>query len=320
MVETEFRPPWYLRPAILQTVLNSSSMRNPRFTAVEAVEEEIIVDAGEGVRLQGFLSRRRSGAARGIVVILHGWEGSSRSAYVINTAEYLYARGYDVFRLNYRDHGESHHLNEGLFLGTLLEENFAAVRYAAGLSERSFLVGFSLGGSFAVRIAARCAEEPVAGLRHIVAINPPLDPMASTKAIDRNPLVRAYFVRKWKRSLRKKQELFPKLWDFREELKLGSCMEITEALLRRNSDYADAADYFAHYTLTSGYIDRAGLPLTILMSEDDPVVPSADFKAVRTNEYSRVLMQRYGGHCGYIDGPRLGSWYRPMLERWFDGE
>lgn len=317
MIEGDFRPPWYLRPAFLQTVLNSSAFRNPRFTAVEAVEEEVIVDAGGGVRLQGFLSRRRGGAERGLVIILHGWEGSARSAYVIGTAEYLYARGYDVFRLNYRDHGDSHHLNEGLFLGTLIDENFAAVRYAAGLAARSFLVGFSLGGSFAVRIAARCAGEPVAGLRHIVAINPPLDPLASTLAIDRTLLVRAYFLRKWKRSLRRKQELFPKLYDFSDMLGMKSCMEITGALVRRHTDYADAAEYFGRYTLTEGYIERAGVPLTVLMSEDDPVVPAADFRPVRANGFSRVIMQPYGGHCGYIDGPRLGSWYRPMLERWF---
>lgn len=318
MIEGDFRPPWYLRPALLQSMLNSSGFRNPRHTAIAAVEEELIVDAGGGVRLQGFISRRREGAPKGLVILLHGWEGSARSAYVLSAGEYLYARGYDVFRLNYRDHGDSHHLNEGLFLGTLIDENFAAVRYAAGLGERSFLVGFSLGGSFAARMAARCAEEPVAGLRHIVAINPPLDPLASTRVIDRTHIIRAYFLRKWKRSLRRKQELFPDRYDFSDMLGMDTCMEMTEALVRRYSDYAGAADYFGRYTLTAGCLDRAAVPLTVLMSADDPVVPAADFRSVKTNRYSRIIMQPYGGHCGYIDGPRLGSWYQGEFERWFD--
>ncbi|MCU0844514.1 MAG: alpha/beta fold hydrolase [Spirochaetes bacterium] len=317
MIEGDFRPPWYLRGAFFQSMLNSSGFRNPRFTALAAVEEELIVDAGGGVRLQGFLSRRRDGAPKGLVIILHGWEGSARSAYVLSTGEYLYARGYDVFRLNYRDHGDSHHLNEGLFLGTLIDEVFAAVHHAAGLAARSYLVGFSLGGSFAARIAARCAGEPVAGLRHIVAINPPLDPLASTRAIDRTLFVRAYFLKKWKRSLRKKQELFPERYDFSDMLGMGTCMEMTEELVRRYTDYAGAADYFGRYTLTAGCIDRAAVPLTVLMAADDPVVPAADFHALETNEHSRIIMQRYGGHCGYIDGPRLGSWYQAELVRWF---
>ncbi len=317
MIEGDFKPPCYLRAALLQSVLNSSGFRNPRLTALAAAEEELIIDAGGGVRLQGFLSRRHGGPSKGLVIIMHGWEGSARSAYVLSTGEYLYARGYDVFRLNYRDHGDSHHLNEGLFLGTLIDENLAAVRYAAGLGERSFLVGFSLGGSFAVRIAARCAEAPIPELRHIVAINPPLDPLASTLAIDRTPLIRMYFLKKWKRSLRKKQALFPKRYDFTDMLGMNTCMDITETLVRRYSGYADAADYFGHYTLGVGFIDRAGVPLTVLMANDDPVVPAEDFYAVETNERSRVIMQPFGGHCGYIDGPHLGSWYQPMLDRWF---
>ena len=50
-----------------------------------------------------------------VVILLHGWEGSSQSAYQVTTAHYLLNHGYDVLRLNLRDHGESHHLNKEMF-------------------------------------------------------------------------------------------------------------------------------------------------------------------------------------------------------------
>ena len=104
--------------------------------------EHRILDAGEGVRLQGFLSRCE-GSSRGLVILLHGWEGSANSAYIVSTGRYLYDRGFDVFRLNLRDHGDSHHLNEGLFYGTLIEESHEGVRAAAAMSRSgsAFLIG-----------------------------------------------------------------------------------------------------------------------------------------------------------------------------------
>ncbi len=62
---------------------------------------------------------------------------------------------------------------------------------------------------FAVRVAARFRDDPVGNLRHVLAINPPLDPKKATVNIDRIGLVKSYFIRKWKQSLKRKQELFP---------------------------------------------------------------------------------------------------------------
>ena len=79
-----------------------------------ASAREMILDAGEGIRLLGFHSPQPDKRAKGLVILLHGWEGSSDSTYILRAGRCLYRHGYDVFRLNYRDHGESHHLNEGL--------------------------------------------------------------------------------------------------------------------------------------------------------------------------------------------------------------
>lgn len=314
-----FKPPLYLRSPLLQSMLNSSSLRNRGRQRVLECEEEVIIDAGSGVRLQGFLSRHGDRAAKGRVIILHGWEGSARSAYVVHTGEYFFSHGYEVFRLNFRDHGATHHLNEGLFFGTLIDEVFTAVKHIAEKAScPSFLVGFSLGGSFAFRIAQRYAAEMADGLRHIVAINPPLDPLKCTRDIDRNFLFREYFLIKWRRSMKKKQAAFPALYDFRREMTMTTCMEITESLIRRYSGYADAADYFSRYTLTGAVLDGCAAPLAIIMAEDDPIVSAGDFRTLRTSGRTRLILHRYGGHCGYIQNIRMQSWYQEALRVLFD--
>ena len=97
------------------------------------------------------------------MIILHGWEGSSSSAYVLAAGAYFYNRGFSVCRLNLRDHGESHHLNEGLFHGALLEETFDAVNTVARTSQNLpvYLLGFSMGANFALRIAIKHAQTPI---------------------------------------------------------------------------------------------------------------------------------------------------------------
>jgi predicted alpha/beta-fold hydrolase len=282
---------------------------------------ESLIDAGDGVRLQGFWSRHNGHPARGLVILLHGWEGSVDSAYMLSSGRFLFARGFDIFRLNLRDHGDTHHLNSGLFLGTLIDEVFAAVAHAAarGGGLPVFLAGFSIGGSFAARVARRCLDAPVPTLERVVCINPPLDPMKSTRRIDELGLIKRYFLKKWKRSLKIKQALFPSRYDFGDILRMKSCMEMTEALIRRYTEYEDAADYFSRYTLTRGWLDRMPLPVTLITAEDDPVVPVEDFYAAEPHRNVTLVIHPYGGHCGFITGPRLDSWISEHLASVFEG-
>ena len=90
-----------------------------------------MLDCGEGVRLSALHANQEASngpAAARLVVLLHGWEGSANSLYVLSLGQYLFDRGYDVLRLNLRDHGDSHHLNEGIFHSCRIAEVVGAVR------------------------------------------------------------------------------------------------------------------------------------------------------------------------------------------------
>ena len=89
-------------------------------------------------------------------MILHGWEGSAESCYVISLGAELLASGFDVLRLNLRDHGDSHHLNREIFHSCRLAEVVGATRAVAQRfpQARIFLAGFSLGGNFVLRVSA----------------------------------------------------------------------------------------------------------------------------------------------------------------------
>ncbi|HVT31978.1 MAG TPA: alpha/beta fold hydrolase, partial [Rhodanobacteraceae bacterium] len=193
MKAADFAPPRLLRNPHVQSVLSSSSLRRwaalRRGGAIEAEATEHILDCGDGVRLQGFHTPQRMlREARGLVVLLHGWEGSARSNYILGTGARLVRDGFDVFRLNFRDHGETHHLNRGIFHSCRIDEVVNAVRAVAARFEPPMLAiaGFSLGGNFALRVALRAPSANFA-LAYALAVCPIVSPASGLFGIESGP-------------------------------------------------------------------------------------------------------------------------------------
>jgi predicted alpha/beta-fold hydrolase len=310
-MEDQFRPAVWARSPHLQTIFGSLKLRVWGKNEMTDVSQEMIVAAGD-TRLLGYHSQQRRQQAKGLIILLHGWEGSADSTYVLSTGRYFFRRGYDIFRLNLRDHGRSHGLNRGLFHGALTEEATLAVDNITRLIPASprYLIGFSLGGNFALRIALKQSLSPASNLRKVFCISPALDPYKSTLAIDAGfPAYRHYYLAKWKRSLRKKQHCFPDLYHFDEILHHDTCMALTEAIMPYYTEWSNYRDYFQRYTLTGDVLTLLAIPVTIFTSEDDPVIAVDDFYHLPRNGYLRVYVQRYGGHCGFLDPFPWGCWY-----------
>lgn len=313
-------PPFWLKPAGVQTVLASAGFRawgkNPMLDAAR----KILLTTGEGVRLLGYMSRQPSPHDRGLVILIHGWEGSSESTYIRTTGRFLYNRGFDVFRLNLRDHGPSHHLNTGIFYAVLLDEVFDAVRQisAAEKPRSVFLAGFSLGGNFALRIARRCITKPISNLKQVISISPVLDPNKTTDRIDSTPFILGYFLNKWRRSLAIKQRLYPQHYDFSSVMDVATLREMTERLLARYSDYDSAKAYFKGYTLLDGYLGGITVATMIISAADDPIIPVEDFYDLHTSPTTHLVIQPYGGHNGFLEGWKLNGWYEKAMEKAFE--
>jgi predicted alpha/beta-fold hydrolase len=305
---------------MVQTILASSKFRAWGNNPMRNAAREMVLETSRGVRLLGFYSAQPIQPAKGLVIILHGWEGSVDSTYLLCTGRTLYRCGYDIFRLNFRDHGRSHHLNKGIFYAVLLEEVFQAVMQASRLAGEIpvFLVGFSLGGNFVLRIVRECNRTPIENLRHAVCISPVLDPEKATQKTDQNPLIRSYFLKKWHRSLKKKQQLFPDVYDFTEVFSLKTIGRVTQALLEIDSDFKSATDYFREYAVVKGAIKDIRVPTTILTAADDPIIPVEDFYQLEINDLTNLVIQPYGGHNGFVDGFFLRGWYEHQMTILFD--
>lgn len=307
----DFRPPRWLRSAHLQTVLGSSGMRQRmgehQLGATGAITTAHLLDGGNGVRLQGLHSAMSGVEARGLALLLHGWEGSADSGYMRLTAASLLEKGFEVFRLNFRDHGGTHHLNAGLFHSNRIDEVVNATRdIAHRFPLRPLTVGgYSLGGNFALRLALRA---PAAGLAigHVAVICPLLDPSRTMDAMESGfPAYMRHFEGKWRRSLQRKRELFPQQYDFDDRV-LGLRMRpLTRWMVERSTDYDSLESYFEGYSLAGDRLGQLEVPTSILMAADDPVIPVDDFGNARLAPCVDLQISPWGGHCGFLENGRL---------------
>jgi predicted alpha/beta-fold hydrolase len=313
--EPMFLPHPLVRHPLAQTTL--AARTPPRTRRVRATEMPVIVDGGkdytgraDGVRLLAYLNRGWGGERRGLIILLHGWEGCSHSVYNLVMADAWLRAGYDVARINLRDHGpnlhvDAHALNPGIFLGTLIEESHRAVQELAHLAGDGavYLVGSSMGGNFVLRMAVRAAEYPVPNLRRVVAISPAVDPAGATRCIDRHPVFHAYFRTRWARSLARKQHLFPELYDFRPALAIRSVWEMTEWLVQHYTPMTGATEYFRRYQVDRERLAGLATPTTVIAAEDDPVIPIDSIRSLGPHAALTLEIFPYGGHVGFVEMP-----------------
>ena len=323
---SQFKPPRLLRGPHAQSIFARVGFRRGRVRAraaeLLAASEDLIADVGAGVRLLVHHTPPRGDGNGRMAVLLHGWEGSAMATYVLSASDRLWREGYRIVRINLRDHGESHHLNEELFHSCRLDEVAGAVRWAQQSypDDEMALIGSSLGGNFAMRIAAQARDRGL-DIRRVIAICPVLDPEETMHALDNgSPIYRIYFMRRWRASLRRKKAAFPRRFDFSGLDRFRNLEDMTDYFVRHYTEYPDLRTYLRGYALTGDRLADLEVPSTMLLAEDDPVIPVSGLERVAKTAALRIETTKFGGHCGFIEDLALNSWSDGFVSRELDRE
>ncbi len=315
-----FTPHPLVRNPHVQTMLASAQRKLPFDINARSQEVVLNLPADGGTRLQGFYSPQPATPSKGLVMMLHGWLGSANSTYNLAIGCDLLRLGYSVFRLNMRDHGGTESWNEAPFHGARLEEVVQAVAEVGKLEPESPLVviGYSMGGNFALRVAYRVNKTTIPNLKHIIGVSPSVNPKATVQAIDTAfPLYSYYFGRKWRKMIRAKQVAFPRLYpDFDEVLRIKNSYEMGEWFIPRYTGFPDSDSYYRSYAITPAVMTAVTIPTTVITAADDPIVPVSDFEPFRAveNPNFSLWIQPFGGHVGFVDIFPMRRWITSAIE------
>ncbi|MFT7525096.1 MAG: putative alpha/beta-fold hydrolase [Arenicella sp.] len=310
-----FSPPIGLRNPHVQTIFSSVGPRRMRvrsgFAKHLSAEQPMILNCHDGIRLAGVFNQAGESPASQLAIMIHGWEGSSGSSYMLSMSSRLLGAGIDVFRLNLRDHGETHHLNEGIFNSTLVPEVVSAIEDLQARMRYSgySLIGFSLGGNFALRVAV-LAQGRAIKLLKVIAFCPALNAGKSNVVLTarKNFVYEQYFVRKWKRSLHKKLEHFPHYGFGKSLAAMKTLDQMNKEFIPKYTAYDDVEEYFAAYAVTGDFLAKTICPCYLHFAKDDMIIPYQDVEQLADNPDLHITITEEGGHCGFLMNWKLDSW------------
>src|SRR5579883_2924867 len=176
--------------------------------------------------------------ARGHVVLVHGLEGSAESGYMCSLATAVLTRGFAAHRFNLRTCGGTQHLCQTLYHAGLTSDLHAFLRQLDG---PAFLVGNSLGGNVALKLAAELPDAP-ALIRGVATVSTPLDLGICAARISEpdNRIYEARFVRRMRARLCATGRYAEK--DFAG---LRTVMQIDDRITAPSFGFRDAAHYYA---------------------------------------------------------------------------
>jgi len=317
----DFTPAVGLTNPNLQTIF-SSAIRKIIISRTEAeflnAGQEEIINLGS-VRLQIERDKPANTEPLGLIMIIPGWLGHSKSSYVVSLAKKLVDARFEVVRITLRDHGETCHLNSGLFHSAETQEvvdlikklvDDFKVRYPNREGDLTTgLVGFSMGGNFALRVARQLSSV------RTLAISPSLSPHKTIQKIENSQIYRPYFINKWRKIFRDKQRHFPDLYDFSYAMKQKSIITLTKHFIGEFTSFDSVDSYCDAYDLCGSRLE--GVNAHILASLDDPVVPTSEIDAL-PQSVTRKMTKR-GGHTAFIENWALESWSDSYAERFFSG-
>ncbi|EMY27850.1 hypothetical protein LEP1GSC115_1325 [Leptospira interrogans serovar Australis str. 200703203] len=95
----------------------------------------------------------------------------------------------------------------------MLEETYEAILKVVMFADKGipiFIIGFSLGGNFTLRIARLHSQSKnkIKQLKECIAISPAIHPKDATILMDQKFIIGKYFLKKWKQSILKNRNIF----------------------------------------------------------------------------------------------------------------
>ncbi len=244
-------------------------------------------------------------ASRVHLVLFHGLEGSSESAYAQAFAAVAQERGWACSVPHFRGcSGElnlaprAYHSGDFGEIGWILER--LRERHGAPL----LVVGVSLGGNALLRWAEEMGESAARCARAIAAVCSPVDLAAAGHAIDRgfNWLVYSrMFLATMKPKALAKLKQHPGLFDRERLVAARTLYEFDDVFTAPLHGFRDTPDYWQRAS-AKPHLARIRIPALVANARNDPFVPAASLP--RAHEVGRVTLWQpgQGGHVGFPQG------------------
>lgn len=264
-------------------------------------------------------SQRPAGETVGDVVLVHGLEGSGAAGYMRGLSAAAVETGFAAHCFHMRTCGGTERLCPTLYHAGLTSDLLAVLQaFQQEGRGPAFLVGFSLGGNVALKLAGELGRDAPALIAGVCGVSAALDLEASSQRIARpdNRLYELRFVR------RMRARLYATGRYGKSDLAgLRSVRAIDDRITAPSFGFGDAANYYRTQSAL-GYLAGIRVPVLLIQAKDDTFVPFDTFQsaAVQSNPRIEVLATDHGGHLGFIGRGPLRFWADRAIMDWISAE
>lgn len=292
-----FRPAWWLPGPHLQT-LWPYLIRPRRHAALR--RERLELPDGDFLDLDWTDDAR----ARGLVIVLHGLEGSSRSAYVQRLLRQLAACGLAGVVMHFRGcGGEPNRLPRGYHAGDTADLAHAVGVIRQRVPRRPLAaIGYSLGANVLLKwLGETGSRNP---LHCAVAVSVPFELNAAAERLAHgiSRLYQRSLLRSLRRSVGRKYATLPMPIPAQELAAAASLRDFDDRFTAPLHGFGSAEEYYRRSSCRP-WLAHIRRPTLIVHAADDPFLrPEAIPNRTELSADVELLLTQRGGHVGFVAG------------------
>lgn len=293
----ELNPHFLMRSGHFNTIY-SSLFRKPKQHAHQI--EIFNLPDGDFIEIDAYNRGNKK-----VAVLLHGLEGNSKATYLLSLINRLLPQGFDVFAINMRGCSgvpnkfyHSYHSGKTSDVKALLKHLKSNFNY-----EKTMLIGFSLGGNIALKLAGDEGKQFEKICDVVAAFSVPCDLRGSSEMLALKSS--KIYMRRFLSRLRKKMILKFEKFEIDEStrkkvLEAKTFLEFDNAYTAPAHGFKDAEDYWQQCS-SLFVLEKIEVPTLLVNAKNDPFLSDSCFpvKIAEKSDFLFLDMPKFGGHCGF---------------------
>jgi predicted alpha/beta-fold hydrolase len=267
-------------------------------------------------------SQRPENNCRGEIVMVHGLEGSSQAGYMRSMSQLALEAGFAVHRTNMRSCGGTESMAKTMYHAGLTADTLSVIRQIHSKSGLpTYLVGYSLGGNVALKLAGELGESAQGLLAGVCAVSTPIDLAASVRKMgDReNRIYEWRFLSRLKDRIRKRSECLPGVYDLSALDRSRTVYEFDDLITAKFFGFGSADNYYATQS-SNQFLEHIRIPTLLVQAKDDPLIPFECFShpAIESNPNIQLFAVEHGGHLGFLANSEPRFWVDRVILKWIE--
>lgn len=296
IVNSEFKPAWWLNNPHLQTIWPSFFKKRPE---IDLIKHRLELDDGDFIDI----STTKNTEKKPIVLIVHGLEGTLESHYAKPLIKLLKDNGFAVWFMHFRGcSGELNRLKRSYHSGDSADLNTVIEYIEATENKPPFaIIGFSLGGNILLKWLGEQQQKSV--ITTAIAVSVPFRLGDAAERLEKSVsrIYQRHLITSCQKKYRAKDALLNlDLIDNIQPIK--TFFEFDDKITAPLHGFENANDYYEQSS-SRQFLKTIHTPTLIIHAKDDPFMfETTPPEHHELSQSIRLELSKSGGHVGFISG------------------